>query len=89
MKTLYEQWLEQELATGRTLKDILAEINTACGTHYKHNWPSIMAARKYSMERAPSLVRQYMARKVLPNILKAHDVVFDEKLVFELINCLT
>ncbi|MGC0155235.1 hypothetical protein ACPRNU_22475 [Chromobacterium vaccinii] len=89
LKSLFEQWLEIELETGRQLKDILADLNTACGTHYKHNWPSVMASRGYSMERAPAAVRVYMARRVLPAVLDAHGVVFDDKLVSDLLRCLT
>jgi len=86
---MFEQWLDIELNTGRSLKEILADLNTACGTKYKHNWPSVMASRGYSMERAPSGVRLYMARRVLPKILEAHGVVFDDTLEKELLNCLT
>lgn len=68
---LYERWLEIERATGRPLAAILADLNAACGTHYKHNWPSVMASRNYSLDRLPTDVRQYLMRKVLPAELQA------------------
>lgn len=68
---LFKRWLEIEKATGRPLSVILDGLNAACGTKYKHNWPSVMAERGYSLDRLPTCVRQYMMRKVLPSELKA------------------
>ncbi len=68
MNNLFLNWLEVELQT-RTLQETLEEINKACGTKYKHNWPSVMKDRGYTLERLPTNVRQYMMEKVLPEVL--------------------
>lgn len=68
---LFERWLEIERATGRPLTAILADLNAACGTKYRHNWPSVMEGRGYSLDRLPTEVRRYMLRKVLPIELAA------------------
>lgn len=70
---LFERWLEIERATGRPLSAILTDLNDACDTKYKHNWPSVMAERGYSLDRLPTNVRRYMMRKVLPAEMKALD----------------
>lgn len=67
--SLFERWLEIERATGRPMTEILADINAACGTKYKHNWPSDMQSRGFGMERTPSAVRRYMLEKVLPEVV--------------------
>lgn len=64
--SLFEHWLEIERATGRPMKSILDDLNAACGTMYRHNWPSVMAGRGYSLDRCPTQVRRYMMKKVLP-----------------------
>ncbi len=71
MMGLFERWLELERATGRPLAVILDELNTACGTQYRHNWPSVMAARGYSLDRMPTVVRRYLMQRVLPAELEA------------------
>ena len=48
------------------MSTILDDLTAACGTKYKHNWPSVMASRGYTLDRMPTNVRQYMMRKVLP-----------------------
>lgn len=63
---LFERWLEIEKATGRPMTAILDELNAACGTKYRHNWPSVMASRHYTLDRMPTNVRRYMMQKVLP-----------------------
>ena len=63
---LFAHWLEIERATGRALTAILADLNAVCGTKYRHNWPSVMAERGYSLDRCPTSVRRYMMQKVLP-----------------------
>jgi len=68
--SLFERWLELERATGRSMNEILDDINAACGTSYKHNWPSDMQARGYGMERTPTAVRRYMMMRVLPEVAK-------------------
>lgn len=88
-KGLYQRWLEIEEASGKPLKRILDEINAACGTSYKHNWPSKMAESGYSMERTPKAVRRYMMRRVLPVELAARDVSFPQEVVEELVRLLT
>lgn len=64
--SLFERWLEIERATGRPMTAILDDLNTACGSMYRHNWPSVMAGRGYSLDRCPTAVRRYMMKKVLP-----------------------
>lgn len=49
---LFERWLEIERATGRPMTVILGDINTACGTAYRHNWTSLMAKRGYGRSLA-------------------------------------
>ena len=68
---LFESWLEIERATGRPMTQILVELNEACGTRYRHNWPSTMRARGFSMDRCPTEVRRYMMRVVLQGELAA------------------
>ena len=86
MKGLFESWLAIERATDRPMTAILGDLNNACGTKYKHGWPSGMALRGYSLNRLPTNVRRYMMRKVLPEILG--QVVPNEK-IDELIVILT
>ena len=66
---LFTNWLEIEL-TDKTLAETLRLLNEACGTSYKHNWPSKMAAADYTLERLPKEVRKYMMNKVLPVLTK-------------------
>lgn len=68
---------------------ILADINAACGTAYRHNWPTKMADSDYSLERVPVEVRRYMLRKVLPAELTARGVVFPADVVEALVKRLT
>jgi hypothetical protein len=63
---LFERWLEIEKASGKSVTEILDGVNKACGSKYKHNWPSVMASRQYSLDRLPTNVRRYMMEKVLP-----------------------
>lgn len=63
---LFERWLEIERGTGRPMTAILDDLNAACDTKYKHNWPSIMAMREYSLDRLPTCVRRYMMQVVVP-----------------------
>lgn len=65
MMGLFEHWLEIERATGRPMAAILADLNAACGSKYRHNWPSVMSARGYSLDRCPTNVRRYMMWVVL------------------------
>ena len=68
MSNLFTSWLESELRT-KTLGKALEALNEACGTKYKHNWPSVMKDRGYTLERLPTNVRQYMMMIVLPEKL--------------------
>lgn len=63
---LFEKWLDIEKSSGRPFGEVLADLNRVCGTKYKHNWPSVMAARSYSLDRLPTGVRQYLMARVLP-----------------------
>lgn len=65
LRGLFERWLELERAGGRRLAQTLADLNAACGTKYRHNWPSVMAERGYTLDRCPTNVRRYMMRLVL------------------------
>lgn len=62
---LFERWLEIERDSGRPMTAILGDLNAACQTRYRHNWPSVMASRSYSMDRVPTSVRRYMIERVL------------------------
>ena len=88
-KGLYQRWLEIEAASGKPLKQALDEINSACDTAYRHNWPSKMAESGYSMERTPTKVRRYMLRRVLPAELAARGVNFSPDVIETLIRLLT
>lgn len=87
--SLFERWLEIERATGRPMLAILDDMNTACGTMYRHNWPSVMASRGYSLDRCPTAVRRYMMKKVLPVEFEKIGVVMPQKQIDGLINRLT
>lgn len=65
-KGLFERWLDIERASERPFTEVLTDLNHVCGTKYKHNWPSVMATRGYSLDRLPTGVRQYMMTRVLP-----------------------
>ena len=69
-KGLFQRWLSLELESGKSLKVVLDEINEACQTAYRHNWPSKMASRGYSTTGIPICVRRYMFRKVLADEMK-------------------
>lgn len=86
---LFERWLEIERATGRPMTSILADINAACGTAYRHNWPSLMAKRGYSLDRCPTNVRRYMMRVVLPTEIEQLGIRPAEKVVAAMVAKLT
>lgn len=86
---LFERWLAIERASGRSMADILAELNAAAGTKYKHNWPSVVESRGYEFERCPVAVRRYMMRKVLEDELKGLGVALPESSLDELVIFLT
>lgn len=68
MSNLYLNWLNIERRT-KTMGELLEDLNNACGTKYKHNWPSVMRDRGYALDRLPTSVRQYMMSIVLPEIM--------------------
>lgn len=86
---LFERWFALERATGRSVGDILADLNTAAGTNYKHNWPSVVAGRGFELERCPIEVRRYMMRKVLADELAEMRVDLPKNKVELLIQFLT
>ncbi|MEX3917934.1 hypothetical protein AB4Y43_17080 [Paraburkholderia sp. BR10872] len=88
-KGLFQRWLEIEAAAGKPLKQTLDEINAACGTAYRHNWPTKMADSAYSLERIPVEVRRYMMRRVLPAELSARGVTFSAEVLETLVSALT
>lgn len=88
-KGLFLTWLDIEKAAGKSMGQVLTEINEACGTAYKHNWPSKMADSGFALERVPVEVRRYMLRKVLPAELSARGVVFPSDVVEVLVKRLT
>lgn len=73
-KGLFRRWLDIEAAAGKSLKRTLEEINDACGTAYRHNWPAKMEEAGYSLERIPVAVRRHMMRAVLPAELSARGI---------------
>lgn len=88
-KGLFERWMALERASGRPLADILADLNAVAGTNYKHNWPSVVAARNYELERCPVAVRRYMMRKVLEDELAGLGIDLPKNRVDKLVLCLT
>lgn len=86
---LFERWLEIERATGRPMTSILDDINAACGTAYRHNWPSLMAKREHSLNRCPTNVRRYMMQVVVPVELAELGVKTTDKVIATLIANLT
>ena len=88
-KGLFERWLDIERASARPFIEVLADLNRVCGTKYKHNWPSVMAARSYSLDRLPTGVRQYMMARVLPTELQARGLTLSSTKIFDLVVNLT
>lgn len=88
-KGLFERWMEIERSSGRPITEVLDGLNRACGTKYRHNWPSMMASRNYSLDRTPTAVRQYMLTRVLPGELKAHGLTLKPTEIFDLVVNLT
>ena len=88
-KGLFLMWLDIEKSAGKTMTQILSEINDACGTAYRHNWPSKMADSGFNLERVPSNVRRYMMRKVLPVALQERGVSLDADALEGLVKNLT
>lgn len=86
---LFERWIEIERGSGRSMTDILADLNTAAGTRYKHNWPSVVASRDYELERCPVEVRRYMMHKVLAVEMKDRGCELPETDVDLLVKSLT
>lgn len=86
---LFQRWLAIEAAAGKPLKQTLAEINEACGTAYRHNWPAKMAETGYSLERIPVMVRRYMMRRVLPAELTARGIVLPLEVIDAVVEALT
>lgn len=86
---LFERWMSLERASGRSVSDILADLNAIAGTNYKHNWPSVVASRGFELERCPVLVRRYMMRKVLEDELRGLGVELTRNKLDGLINALT
>ena len=86
---LFVRFIEIEAAAGKPLKTTLAEINAACGTAYRHNWPSKMAETGYAMERTPVNVRRYMMRRVLPAELASRGHSFPPEVIEMIILSLT
>lgn len=86
---LFERWIAIERASGRSMADILADLNAVAGTNYKHNWPSVVESRGYELERCPVEVRRYMMRKVLEDELKGMGVDLPKNKLDKLIIFLT
>lgn len=86
---LFERWMALERAEGRSVADILADLNAAAGTNYKHNWPSVVASRDYELERCPVEVRRYMMRKVLQDELQGMGIDLPKNKLDRLIISLT
>jgi hypothetical protein len=88
-KGLFERWLAIERDTGRSMTTILADLNAAAGTAYKHNWPTKQAATGYALERLPTAVREYMMRIVMPNELSKLGFPIENINVEKLVKALT
>ncbi len=86
---LFKRWLAIELRSGKKMVTILSQVNAACGTRYRHNWPSLMASRGYALNHVPTTVRRYMMRVVLPEVLDAEGCSLDSRSVGRLIDHLT
>jgi hypothetical protein len=86
---LFERWMALERAEGRSVTDILADLNAVAGTNYKHNWPSVVESRGYEMERCPVAVRRYMMRKVLQDELRGMGIDLTRNKLDKLIISLT
>jgi hypothetical protein len=86
---LAERWLAIERATGRSMTEILGDLNAEAGTNYKHNWPSVLDSRNYELERCPIPVRRYMMRKVLANELAVLGLDLSKNKLESLISSLT
>lgn len=84
-KNLFQNWLAIELRD-KTLAETIRQLNVACGTAYQSNMPSKFEKAGYSLERIPTCVRQYMMRKVLPEVL---DRELSEKELTKLVERLT
>jgi hypothetical protein len=76
---LFERWLEIERGAGRPMTAILDDLNAACDTKYRHNWPSMMSRREYSLDRLPSCVRRHMMKIVVPVELEKSGVKLSPK----------
>ena len=86
---LFQRWFALERATGRSVGDILADLNAVAGTNYKHNWPSVVAGRDYELERCPVEVRRYMMRMVLADELTGMGISLPRNKLETLIQSLT
>lgn len=89
MQGLFERWLSLERASGRSMAEILDELNSVAGTNYKHNWPSVIARRNYEMERCPLAVRRHMMRKVLADELAGLGIELPRNQLEKLVTSLT
>lgn len=69
---LFERWLALEKTAGKSPGQILADINAACGTKYKHAWLSLTASRP--SQNLPLDVRRYMMATVLPVVVKEQGI---------------
>lgn len=86
---LFERWMTLERASGRSLVDILTDLNAVAGTSYKHNWPSVVASRNFELERCPVAVRRYMMRKVLEDELLGMGIELTKNKLDKLVIALT
>lgn len=86
---LFERWMAIERATNRSMSEILSDLNSAAGTNYKHNWPSVVASRDYDLERCPVEVRRYMMRKVMRDELSNLGIELSQSYLNKLVVALT
>lgn len=68
---LVKSWLALGAAAGKAHETLLAELNTACGTHYKASFLFNLQSGAKGLERAPAAVRNYMMAAVLSTKLLA------------------
>lgn len=80
-KGLFEKWMEAELATGKSVTNIIGDLNTACGTLYANDWTGNMKKLGYKTNLLPSAVVKYMKSKVATQPATPSDESQQEKLI--------
>lgn len=81
-KSLVQSWLEVELTiNGRTLSEALFDMNKALGSAHTHSRVREWAENRNGRgKRLPREVRIYMAKVVMPHVLKSAGVASSAKI---------